>query len=90
MIDRGALLRNTILWIMAVVWVVWSYLIQDPAPDAWAALTRNAFTVGFAVVASIVSLIVVGVWIRILRETRRRRGSTPAPRTSEEEGGRLG
>jgi hypothetical protein len=73
MMDRRVLLRSTILWIMAVTWVVWSYLIQDPAPDAWAALTRNAFTMVFAVVASVVSLILLGAWIRVLVNAERRR-----------------
>ncbi|HEX9436937.1 MAG TPA: hypothetical protein VGA16_07245 [Candidatus Limnocylindria bacterium] len=85
MIDRAALLRNTVLWIMAVLWVVWSYLIQDPAPDPWAAVTRSAFTVAFAIVATVVSIVVIVAWIRVAVDAQRRRRGTPAPRRTVEE-----
>jgi hypothetical protein len=73
--DRDVLGRNTILWIFAVLWIVWGYLIQDPAPDPWSAATRNAFTVIASLVIVAVSIALVIAWVKALR---RRRGSGAA------------
>jgi hypothetical protein len=79
MSDREILARNTVLWVLAVLWVVWSYLIQDPAPDPWTAATRNAFTLIASVVIVVVSVALVIQWVRTLRRRR-----DPAPRRTEE------
>jgi hypothetical protein len=75
MSDREILARNTVLWVLAVLWVVWSYLIQDPAPDPWTAVTRSAFTLIASVVIVVVSVALMIQWVRTLR---RRRGSGAA------------
>jgi uncharacterized membrane protein YozB (DUF420 family) len=72
-IDRGTLLRNTILWVASAAWVVWSYLIQDPAPDPWTAATRNAFTIVAAIVIVVVSTLLLIAWVRLLAGDAKRR-----------------
>jgi len=85
--DRRTLLRNTILWIFAALWVVSSYLLADPAPDAWAAFSRNAFTIAAGIAIPVISVLLVIVWIRELRGKETAPGEDPGAVGSEERGG---
>ncbi len=69
--ERSDLVRNTIIWIVVVIWLGWSYLFQTPA-DPYTDATRNAFTVILAIVIPLMSAIVVVVWIAELRKHRQR------------------
>lgn len=69
--ERSDLVRNTIIWIVVVFWLGWSYLLQTPA-DPYTDATRNAFTVILTIVIPLISAIVVVVWIAELRKRRSR------------------
>lgn len=65
------LVRNTVIWIVVVIWLGGNYLFQTPA-DPYTDATRNAFTVILAIVIPLVSAIVVVVWVSTLRNRHKR------------------
>jgi len=66
------LVRNTIIWTAVVIFLVASYLLQDPAGDPYTRAVRNVFTVILVVLVPFVSAIVIFAWIGELRNRSRR------------------
>jgi hypothetical protein len=66
------LVRNTIIWIVVVIWLVWGYVVQTPPADPYSDGARNVFTIGLAIVIPLVSAIVVIVWVSTLRNRHQR------------------
>lgn len=64
------LVRNTIIWIAVVLWLVWSYVVQEPPGDAYTDTVRDGFTVVLAMVIPSISLVVVLAWWGALRDRR--------------------
>lgn len=77
MTRRTDLIRGTILWLGAVGWIAWSYLVQDPAPDPWATATRSVFTMAVSVVIVVVSFVLALAWIAALRPREAAPGEDP-------------
>ncbi len=65
--DRNDLIRNTVIWIVVVLWVVWGYLVQAPPTDAYADAFRRAFTLILAVVIPVISGLIAVPWLVALR-----------------------
>jgi hypothetical protein len=61
------LVRNTIIWIAVVIWLVWGFVVQTPPADAYTDGARNVFTIVLAIVIPLVSAVVVVVWVSTLR-----------------------
>jgi len=66
------LVRNTIIWIAVVLWLAWSYFVQQPPGDAYTDTVRDAFTIVLAIVIPLISLIVVIAWVSALRNRQER------------------
>lgn len=66
------LVRNTIIWIVVVIWLAWGYIVQAPAGDAYSDTVRNAFTIVLVVVVPLVSAVVIAAWVGALRERSER------------------
>jgi hypothetical protein len=62
------LVRNTIIWMVVVIWLVWGYIVQDPPGDAYTDTVRGAFTVVLAIVIPLVSVILLIAWVSELRQ----------------------
>jgi len=69
--DLSDLIRNTIIWIVAVIWSLWGYVIQIPPGGPYSDAVRGAFTVIFAIVIPVVSAILLVAWVSALRDRRR-------------------
>ena len=66
------LVRNTVIWIAVVLWLGWSYFIQEPPGDAYTDAVRDVFTIVLAIVIPLVSLIVLVAWASALQDRRKR------------------
>ena len=64
------LVRNTIIWIAVVLWLAFSYFVQEPPGDAYTDTMRVAFTVVLAIVIPLISLAIVLGWWSALRNRR--------------------
>lgn len=64
-------MRNTILWILALLWLLASYLVQDPPRDPYDAAFRAGFTYVAAAVVLVVSAVLVASWVALIRTDRR-------------------
>lgn len=67
---RGPFIRGTILWILAMLWLLASYLVQDRPPSPWDAAFRSAVSWVGAGMVLVVSGIVVAGWIMFIRTRR--------------------
>ena len=65
--DLDDLVRNTLIWIGVVIWVAWSYFVQNPPGDAYTDTVRDAFTVILAILIPLISAIVIIAWVGALR-----------------------
>jgi hypothetical protein len=65
--ERTDLVRNTIIWIVVIVWLAWGYLIQTPPGGPYTDAVRNAFTLALAIVVPLISAVFVVAWIDTLR-----------------------
>jgi heme/copper-type cytochrome/quinol oxidase subunit 2 len=70
--ELSDLVRNTIIWIVVVIWLAWSYVYQAPPADSYTDATRNAFTVILLIVIPLISTVVLFVWVDTLRDRRGR------------------
>jgi heme/copper-type cytochrome/quinol oxidase subunit 2 len=70
--ELSDLVRNTIIWIVVVIWLAWSYVYQAPPADSYTDATRNVFTVILLIVIPLTSAIVLFVWVDALRDRRDR------------------
>ncbi|MEP6693899.1 MAG: hypothetical protein ABJB39_04590 [Chloroflexota bacterium] len=66
------LLRNTIIWVVVLVWLAWSYIIQTPPEGPYTDGLRNAFLIALAIVIPVISAVVVLAWVGALRDRQRR------------------
>ncbi|MDP9252088.1 MAG: hypothetical protein M3O80_03695 [Chloroflexota bacterium] len=66
------LVRNTIIWIAIVIWLVWGYISQAPPTDAYDDSVRRAFTIVLAVVIPFFSAMVIVAWVGTLRQRQKR------------------
>jgi hypothetical protein len=65
------LVRNTIIWIGVVIWLVLGYVLQNPPADAYEDTVRDTFTLVLAILIPLMSAIVVMAWIGALRNRNR-------------------
>jgi len=70
--DLSDLIRNTIIWIVVVIWSLWGYVIQIPPGGPYSDAVRSAFTVILAIVIPVVFAIMIAAWAGALRERWRR------------------
>lgn len=61
-------MRNIIIWIAIVIWLVWGYILQAPPADAYDDSVRRAFTVLVAIVIPLFSAMVIAAWVEALRQ----------------------
>ena len=66
--DMSDLVRNTIIWIGVVIWLVFGYVFQTPPGGAYEDMMRSAFTVMLAIVIPLMSATIVVAWIGALRD----------------------
>ena len=66
--DISDLVRNTIIWIVVVIWLVWGYVLQTPPADPYSDGVRNVFTIVLAIVIPLVSAVALGAWVGALRK----------------------
>jgi hypothetical protein len=62
------LVRNTIIWMVVVIWLVWGYIVQDPPGDAYTDTVRGAFTVVLAILIPLVSVTLISAWVSEVRQ----------------------
>lgn len=68
--DRGTLVRNTLLWILAVLWLFGLWAWQDPPRDSGGAVARSIFTWALVVLVPLVSAVLVRAWLIALRQPK--------------------
>jgi hypothetical protein len=66
--DLSDLVRNTIIWIAVVVWLLWGYVIQTPPGGPYSDAVRTVFTAILAIVIPVVSTVLLVAWINALFE----------------------
>lgn len=65
--DRQDLIRNTVIWIAVVIWLVWGFFIQAPPEDAYNDAFRRVFTLILAIVIPLISGVIAFSWLVALR-----------------------
>lgn len=69
--DLADLRRNTVIWIVAEMWILAGYLLQDPPRDPYEAAARSVFTWVMLALIPGLSLVLVAAWVAALRRLPR-------------------
>ena len=68
--DLTDLVRNTVIWIAAVLWVAIGYVFQTPPAGPYSDAVAKAFAAVLAIVVPLVSLFIAIAWVIVLRARR--------------------
>jgi len=69
--DLTDLVRNTVIWIAAVLWLAIGFVFQTPPAGPYSDLVVKAFAAILAIVVPLVSLFIAIAWVVVLRGRRR-------------------
>jgi uncharacterized membrane protein YozB (DUF420 family) len=68
--DLTDLVRNTVIWIAAVLWLTIGFVFQTPPAGPYSETVVKAFAAVLAIVVPLVSVFIAIAWVIVLRGRR--------------------